>query len=100
MSTCTITVDTAFHIILYLHLYNYYFIILVYVPGSPKPGPRFDEDNVFVSHSILGSVDDYISSQAAEKRVSFHTSINGVDHSSIHSLNRSLLSLPYHKYLP
>jgi hypothetical protein len=36
--------------------------------GSFKAGPRYDSDNVFVSHSIIGTIDEYASSRAIDKQ--------------------------------
>ena len=37
--------------------------------GSLKAGPRYNQNNVFVSHSIIGTIDEYASSRAIDKHV-------------------------------
>lgn len=43
--------------------------------GSLKAGPRYDQDNVFVSHSIIGTIDEYASSRAVDKQAKIIWSI-------------------------
>ena len=37
--------------------------------GSLKGGPRCDQDNVFVSHSIIGTFEEYTESRQADRNV-------------------------------
>ena len=37
--------------------------------GSVKAGPRCDEDDVFVDHSILGTVEEYANSRTEDRQV-------------------------------
>lgn len=38
--------------------------------GSLKSGPRCDQDNVFISHSIIGTFEEYTESRLADRNVS------------------------------
>ena len=37
--------------------------------GSVKGGPRCDEDDVFVDHSILGTIEEYANSRVEDRQV-------------------------------
>ena len=43
--------------------------ITIYIVGSTEAGPRCDEDAVFISHSILGTVEEYVEADRTVSKI-------------------------------